>query len=191
VVLTPAVYAAIKKAKTDRAAVSSDLAFIANAANLVLPFEPREPGGLRNELAPIASRLRVFYCPLSAPSPPLHRVALGSSGRNCRDTSNMAANREAIQSGHRAICGIIATGAVLIVASAIGVDLGLPRASRVIAVLIATGARPHAVQEVAKGVSWSVYPSSPVSSFWLRRSTGPRVNGRWSFLQTCASMRAF
>jgi arsenical pump membrane protein len=61
--------------------------------------------------------------------------------------------------GRRAAWGIALAGAVLIAASALGWDLGLPTcAAALAAVLIATRANPKAILGVGGGVSWSVLP---------------------------------
>ena len=61
--------------------------------------------------------------------------------------------------GRFAAWSIVATGVVLIGASAFGLDLGLPTCiSAAIAVVAVTRAKSQSIREIAQGVSWSVLP---------------------------------
>ena len=61
--------------------------------------------------------------------------------------------------GRRAAWGIIGTGAVLIAASALGRDLGLPTCVAAIGALLwATRANRTAVVELVREIPWSVLP---------------------------------
>ena len=61
--------------------------------------------------------------------------------------------------GRLAARGIAGTGAILIAASAFGLDLGLPTCvAAVVAVMVVTRARGGAMAEIVKSVSWSVLP---------------------------------
>ena len=70
-----------------------------------------------------------------------------------------SSNLQLSVSGLRAIYGIAFTGAVLLTASAFGLDLGLPTClAAVFALLAATRLNARAIREVAREVSWSVLP---------------------------------
>jgi arsenical pump membrane protein len=161
VVLTPAVYAAVQKARTKALPYLFICAFIANAASFVLPIS--NPANLvvyGKSLPPLLPWLRTFLlpsvCSILATYGALRwvvRKELKGSVENGGELERLSAT------GHFAAWGIIATGAALIVASAFGLDLGLPTClSAVICVLAATRAKGPAIAEVAKGVSWSVLP---------------------------------
>ncbi len=161
VVLTPAVYAAVQKARTKALPYLLICAFIANAASFVLPIS--NPANLvvygRN-LPSLLPWLRTFLSP-SLCSIVATYIALRWTVRKeveCRveDGSEPAAlSRE----GHLAAWGILGTGAILIAASGFGLDLGLPTClSATIAVFVTTRGNSRAVGEIVKGVSWSVIP---------------------------------
>ena len=159
IVLTPAVYASVRKARVDPLPYLLACAFIANAASFVLPIS--NPANLvvyGSHLPPLAKWLKFFFLPslvsiaatwivlrllfrdpLSGPMAPMDGVApLSSAGR-------------------RAAWGIAATGGVLILASGLGRDLGLPTcAAALAAVLVVTRARGLA--SLIRSVSWSVLP---------------------------------
>lgn len=168
VVLTPAVYAAVRKARAKALPYLLICAFIANAASFVLPIS--NPANLvvygRN-LPPLLPWLRTFLIP-SLCSIVATWVALRWSVRrelegNVEDGSEPA---ELSREGRLAAWGILATGAILITASGFGLDLGLPTCvSAMIAVLVTTlcssrvlAERGRALGEILKGVSWSVIP---------------------------------
>jgi arsenical pump membrane protein len=61
--------------------------------------------------------------------------------------------------GRSAAWGIAGTGAILLAASAFGLELGLPTCvAAIVAVLIATRGKGRNLSEIAKSVSWSVLP---------------------------------
>ena len=161
VVLTPAVYAAVQKARTKALPYLLICAFIANAASFVLPIaNPANLVVYGQQLPPLLPWLKTFLVPsifsIGATFLALRWILRGDlEGKIDDGTEPGNLSRE----GHWAAWGIVATGAVLITASAFGLDLGLPTCvSAVIAVLLATRARASAVGAVARGVSWSVLP---------------------------------
>jgi arsenical pump membrane protein len=161
VVLTPAVYAAVQKARTEALPYLLICAFIANAASFVLPIS--NPANLvvygRN-LPALIPWLRTFLLP-SIFSILLTYVALRWISRK-----DLTGGLEPVgqppslcKEGRFAAWGIAGTGAILIAASAFGLDLGLPTCvAAVIAVLVTTRARVRALGEIVKGASWSVLP---------------------------------
>jgi arsenical pump membrane protein len=161
VVLTPAVYAAVKKAKTEALPYLFICAFIANAASFVLPIS--NPANLvvyGKHLPPLLPWLRTFALP-SALSIAATYVVLRWLARKDLDGKVEVRSEPAQLSkeGRRAAYGIVFTGAILISASGFGLDLGLPTGlAALIAVVVATGAKPRAAGAIALGVSWSVLP---------------------------------
>jgi arsenical pump membrane protein len=161
VVLTPAVYAAVKKARTAALPYLLSCAFIANAASFVLPIS--NPANLvvyGKELPPLIPWLKVFFLPSV--------ISIAVTFLGLRLISNDALKGkmddgveipELSTEGLRAAWGIGMAGAVLISASALGVDLGLPTfVAAVAVVLLATRANAKAISAVAGAVSWSVLP---------------------------------
>lgn len=161
VVLTPAVYAAVQKARTKALPYLLICAFIANAASFVLPIaNPANLVVYGKQLPPLIPWLKTFLLPsvlsIFATFVALRWILRGE----LKGSIEHAERPEGLsREGHFAAWGIVATGAVLISASAFGLDLGLPTCvSAVLAVLVTTRARGGAVAEIIKGVSWSVIP---------------------------------
>jgi arsenical pump membrane protein len=162
VVLTPAVYAAVKRARGDAQPYLFTCAMIANAASFVLPIS--NPANLvvyGKTLPPLLPWLRVFALP-SLVSIAVTFLALRLFFRtSLRGTVEQAvvARATLTDAGRRAVWGIAFTGGVLIAASAAGRELGLPTClAAAAAILVATRARLHAVAEICRAVSWSVLP---------------------------------
>jgi len=161
VVLTPAVYAAVRKARTKALPYLFICAFIANAASFVLPIS--NPANLvvyGSKLPPLLPWLRTFLapsvCSILATYVALRWVLRKELVRKVEDGSEVEALSDA---GRSAAWGIAGTGAILIAASAFGLELGLPTCvAAMIAVLITTPAKGRDLTEIAKSVSWSVLP---------------------------------
>jgi arsenical pump membrane protein len=161
VVLTPAVYAAVHKARTKALPYLFICAFIANAASFVLPIS--NPANLvvyGKHLPPLLPWLRTFALP-SALSIAATYVALRWTLRKdlegkVEDGSELA---KLSKEGRLAAWAIAGTGAILICASGFGLDLGLPTClGAALAVLLTTRAKGAALKEIVQGVSWSVLP---------------------------------
>ena len=161
VVLTPAVYAAVKKARAEARPYLFACAFVANAASFVLPIS--NPANLvvyGKSLPPLLPWLRVF----ALPSLMSIGVTFLMLRYDFRKSLRCRVESESVyvllsDSGRRAAWGIAFTGAVLITASALGLDLGLPTClAAIAAVLVATGLNARAVRDLVREVSWSVLP---------------------------------
>ncbi len=161
VVLTPAVYAAVQKARTRALPYLFICAFIANAASFVLPIS--NPANLvvyGKNLPPLLPWLRTFLLP-SAISICVTYAALRWSLRqelegNVEDGSEP---EKLSREGRLAAWGIAGTGAILITASGLGLDLGLPTCLAAgVAVLVATRAKGSTLGAIVRGVSWTVLP---------------------------------
>lgn len=163
VVLTPAVYAATKAAKVENSLPYLLIcAFIANAASFVLPISnPANLVVFAEHMPPLTQWLAMFALPsvlaIVATYATL-RLTQNSVLRDQQVATDVPASRLS-RTGLVAGLGIVATGGVLIGASALGLDLGLPT-------FVAGGLTTAAVLlmkrgglvEVAKDVSWSVLP---------------------------------
>ena len=161
VVLTPAVYAAVQRARTKALPYLFICAFIANAASFVLPIS--NPANLvvyGKTLPPLLPWLRTFLLP-SVVSILVTYVALRFVSR--KDLKGGIEDGGEPQSlsreGGRAAWGIVFTGGALIIASGFGLDLGLPTCvAALVAVLFTTKARVSSFGKIARSVSWSVLP---------------------------------
>ena len=159
VVLTPAVFAAVQKAKTKPLPYLFICAFIANAASFVLPIS--NPANLvvyGKNLPPLLAWLKTFLLPsvgsVAATYLALRWTVRGDLEGNVEGSSGAGALS---QQGRLAAWGLAGTGMILMGASAFGLDLGLPTCiAAVLAVAITT--RGKGALEIGKGVSWSVLP---------------------------------
>jgi arsenical pump membrane protein len=124
---------------------------ISNPANLVV---------YGRNLPALWPWLRTFHlpsvCSIVATYIALRLISSKELGGKVEDSGEAA---KLSREGRFAAWGIIGTGAILIGASAFGLDLGLPTCvSAAIAVLLVTKAKKSALAEIVKGVSWSVLP---------------------------------
>ena len=161
VVLTPAVFAAVRKARVDALAYLFVCAFIANAASFVLPIS--NPANLvvyGKSLPALAPWLRMFLLP-SLGSIAVTFLMLRWLFRNelGGEVPGVAEVRRLPVEGRHAAWGLLAAAVTLLTASALDFDLGLPTcAVAAVVVLVTTKLRGRAIREVAAGVSWSVLP---------------------------------
>jgi arsenical pump membrane protein len=161
VVLTPAVCAAVQKARAKPLPYLFICAFIANAASFVLPIaNPANLVVYGKQLPPLIPWLRTFLLPSICSIAATFAALRWTLRADLQGEVENQAGRETLSRGGRlAAWGIAATGAILIGASALGLDLGLPALiSAAIATLAATRAKRSAIGEIVRGVSWSVLP---------------------------------
>ncbi len=162
VVLTPAVAAAMRVAKVERPLPYLLIcAFIANAASFVLPIS--NPANLviyGSHMPPLLHWLGQYTVP-SLLSIAITFLTLRWTQRKQlrQDIAKDIPQPPLLPGGKLALWGIIGTGAALLVASGLDLQLGLPTAITGILtsgiVLIQTRKTPLTV---IKGVSWSVIP---------------------------------
>ncbi|GJE61368.1 arsenic transporter [Methylobacterium trifolii] len=163
VVLTPAVYAAAKAAKAENPLPYLFIcAFIANAASFVLPIS--NPANLvvyATHMPPLTQWLARFALP--------SLLAILATYAVLRLTQNATLKQQTIATdvevpalsgtGKVAGFGILATAAVLIAASAYGIELGLPTfAAGLSTTLLVLAIKRGGAVDVVKDVSWSVLP---------------------------------
>ncbi len=161
VVLTPAVYAAVKKARGEALPYLLICAFIANAASFVLPIS--NPANLvvyGKGLPPLLSWLRVFFLPSVCSIVATYLVLRWLSRKHLAGRIEEITEPVKLSAiGKRSLWGILVTGAVLITASGFGLDLGLPTCvAAILSVLLATEGKIRAVREIVRHVAWSVLP---------------------------------
>lgn len=164
VVLTPAVYAACRAAKVkDPLPYLLICAFIANAASFVLPIS--NPANLvifaGGEMPPLSRWLATFLLP-SIAAIAITFVCLYGTQRKALMADQLAENiptPELTRAAKVSGIGLCITAAVLVIASALHLDLGIPTfiagVITTLGVLLLTRQNPL---EVLRGVSWSVLP---------------------------------
>jgi arsenical pump membrane protein len=161
VVLTPAVLTAVKRAKVKPLPYLLICALIANAASFVLPISnPANLVVFHSAMPPLFRWLAMFALP-SGVSIVVTYLALRWV---CRGDMNMPSDEEEASTrlstaGKISLLGILSVAAVLLVASAFEVDLGLPTclASLVIAAVVLIRERSNPLH-IVRDISWSVLP---------------------------------
>jgi arsenical pump membrane protein len=161
VVLTPAVYAATRAAKVEPIPYLFICAFIANAASFVLPISnPANLVVFGKQMPPLLDWLRIFALP-SVVAIATTYLALRLAQRHALDsTVAKVGDISPLTPGGKLVAfGIAATAIVLLAASAMGWDLGLPTfiaGAAVTTLVLATGRQSPL--PVLKDISWSVLP---------------------------------
>ncbi|MCK1641652.1 arsenic transporter [Bradyrhizobium sp. 157] len=161
VVLTPAVYAATRAAKVEPLPYLFICAFIANAASFVLPISnPANLVVFGAQMPPLSDWLRCFALP-SAVAIAATYIALRLTQRRRLGAAVAAVGDmpPLTVGGQLAAAGIALTAVVLLGASALGRDLGLPTfvAGAAMAVIVLLVGR-QSPMPILKDVSWSVLP---------------------------------
>jgi arsenical pump membrane protein len=162
IVLTPAVYAATRAAGATPLPYLLICAFIANAASFVLPISnPANLVVFGARMPHLAEWLRLFTLPSIAAIVVTYAV-LWLTQRRALDEETIearVAKPELGRGGKLTALGIAAIGIVLITASALDVQLGLPTficGLVTAAIVLAISRQPP--WPVIKGISWSVLP---------------------------------
>ena len=161
VVLTPAVYAATRAAKVEPLPYLFICAFIANAASFVLPISnPANLVVFGTQMPPLSEWLHTFALP-SVVAIVVTYVVLRLTQRRELEAAVAAVGDIAPLrcGGQLAALGIAMTAVVLLAASALGSDLGLPTfvAGATVTALVLLIARQSPLP-VLRDISWSVLP---------------------------------
>jgi arsenical pump membrane protein len=161
VVLTPAVYAATRAAKVEPLPYLFICAFIANAASFVLPISnPANLVVFGKQMPPLLDWLRSFALPSIAAIVATYAALRLAQRRALDATVATVDDVSALKIGGKlAAFGIAGMAIVLLTASALGWDLGLPTfisgAAVAIAVLVIGRRSPL---PMLRNISWSVLP---------------------------------
>ncbi len=161
VVLTPAVYAAVKAAKAKPLPYLVACAFIANAASFVLPIS--NPANLvlfGDHMPPLLPWLRQFGLPSVLSIAATYGVLRWVYRNELKGEIEEPTGMHPLPDGGRyAAYGIGAVGAVLLLSSALDIELGAPTfiagAATAVVVLIESRKAPW---PLLHGVSWGVLP---------------------------------
>ena len=161
VVLTPAVYAAARKARADPLPLLFACAFVANAASFVLPIS--NPANLvlyGGAMPPLGAWLASFALPsllaIAVTFAALRWAERPRLGGACESGLAIAALP---RGGAVALIGIIATTLVLITVSAFDIALGMPTflAGLATVAIVCIAGRTSPLPFV-RGVSWAILP---------------------------------
>jgi arsenical pump membrane protein len=161
VVLTPAVYVAMKKAKCDPLPYLFACAFIANAASFVLPIS--NPANLvlfGDHLPPLLPWLRTFLLPSGAAILATYLGLRGLFRRELQGTiPSVPEELRLSNAGKLTVLGVIGTAGTLLFCSVIGEPLGAPTCIAALATILSvTLCDREAPWAVGRGVAWSVLP---------------------------------
>lgn len=161
VVLTPAVLTAVKRAKAQPLPYLLSCALIANAASFVLPISnPANLVVFNSAMPPLIQWLAMFSAP-SLAAIVITYVLLRWHSRKGLSASCNGSTSDVYLSGMGKISlfGILAVAAVLLVASALKMDLGLPTclASIAVTTIVVIRSRSNPIRLVRE-ISWSVFP---------------------------------
>jgi arsenical pump membrane protein len=163
VVLTPAVYAAVKKARGAVLPYLLICAFIANAASFVLPIS--NPANLvifNGTMPPLLAWFRSFALPSLVSIGVTYFVLLFRSRFQLKHQIEVHPDFPPLcRSGLRVALGILATAIALLATSAERKDLGLPTsiAAVVVLIMVSVANRTWATaRQVLRHMSWEVLP---------------------------------
>ncbi|MDB5481160.1 MAG: arsenic transporter [Caulobacteraceae bacterium] len=161
VVLTPAVYAATRRARVEALPYLFICAFVANAASFVLPIS--NPANLvlyGDHTPPLGRWLASFAAPSVLAILATYGVLRLVEGSRLRQPVSGDVGRPGLTTGGRAaLAGIGLTAVALLVVSAFDTPLGLPTCLMGAATTLVTVVRdPRAAPAILRGVSWSILP---------------------------------
>jgi len=161
VVLSPAVLAAIRRAKAEPLPYLFACALIANAASFVLPISnPANLVVFRGNMPPLAHWMASFALPSVLSIVSTYLVLRWCFRRELREQLPLDRERTHLTgNGRLALVGILLVALVLMVVSAMKIDLGLPTfiCGVFMTGFIAIRARINPLR-IARNVSWSVLP---------------------------------
>jgi arsenical pump membrane protein len=154
VVLTPAVLAAVRKARATPLPYLLVCAFIANAASFVLPIS--NPANLvvyGSKMPPLGAWLKSFALPSAVAIAVTFFVLRFAMRKHLRDSVERKVEQpELSRAGKFAAGGILGTGVLLMIASSFSLDLGLPTFLAALLVVVMVGS-PFGI---LRQISWSV-----------------------------------
>jgi len=161
VVLTPAVFAAAKKARAEPLPLLFACALIANAASFVLPIS--NPANLvlyGGKMPPLGQWFGSFALPSLAAVLVTYGMLRWAERARISGDCTRDVERDALSTGGKAaFAGIAATAVLLIVMSAFDLPLGLPTGLAGVAITLGLCALTRrSPLKLARSVSWSVLP---------------------------------
>ncbi|HTD54478.1 MAG TPA: SLC13 family permease [Silvibacterium sp.] len=161
VVLTPAVLTAVNRAQARPMPYLLSCAMIANAASFVLPISnPANLVVFHNAMPPLVKWLAMFAFPSFVSITVTYGMLLWYNRGDLRGATNgTETGVELTGPGRISLIGIFAVAAVLLAASALKWDLGLPTcvSALVVAVIVLMHER-SSPRRIVSEISWSVLP---------------------------------
>ena len=161
VVLTPAVYAAARHARTQPLPYLLICAFIANAASFLLPISnPANLVVFASHMPPLPVWLARFMAPSLAAIAATFFMLRMTQRRALRDAFASSVPLPPLTRGARlAALGILLTAVALLWASAAGLELGMPTfAAGILSTVIVLLIERRLPWHILRGVSWGVIP---------------------------------
>jgi len=161
VVLTPAILAAVRRARVDPKPYLLACALIANAASFLLPVS--NPSNLvvyDNHLPPLGSWIRIFLLPSAASILATYFCLRFLSRRTLAQNIQSPEKPVSLDAaGHLALGGLIFASVVLLTASGFGIGLGIPTCAAAFVSLILVSAKDRAIYKIAAvEIAWSILP---------------------------------
>jgi arsenical pump membrane protein len=161
VVLTPAVFAVAKKAKADALPLLFACALIANAASFVLPIS--NPANLvlyGGHMPPLGAWLASFALPSLAAIVVTYAALRVVERKRIAGECECDVERTALTAGGKlALAGVILTAVLLVVVSALDIELGLPTAlAGIVTALGVSALVRRSPLTLVRDVSWGVLP---------------------------------
>ncbi|HWG19526.1 MAG TPA: arsenic transporter [Terracidiphilus sp.] len=161
VVLTPAVFSVVRKSRAAPLPHLFACAFIANAASFVLPISnPANLVVFRTQMPPLISWLAAFGLPSLLSITSTYAVLRWCFRKELRCNIPDEPHPTRITGNARLVlAGICLTAVVLLICSALNINLGLPTclSAVVITAILLVRARIHPIR-VVRDISWSVIP---------------------------------
>jgi arsenical pump membrane protein len=161
VVLTPAVLAAVRRARVEPRPYLLACALIANAASFLLPVS--NPANLvvyGRHIPALGPWLRLFLLPSIVAIVATYLCLRLLSRKTLREEIHRPVDQVALTpQGRMALFGLLLAAAALLTASGFGLDLGAPTcAAAVVAVLLVSFRDRTIFARVVKDISWSILP---------------------------------
>jgi len=161
VVLTPAILAAVRRARVEPKPYLLACALVANSASFLLPISnPANLVVFGHRLPPLTSWLRFFLLP-AAFSVVTTYFCLRIASRSALASEVHCPQHLAplTPAGRLALGGLIFASAVLLAASGFGIGLGIPACAAAVAALIMVSLKDRAIYKIAAlEISWSILP---------------------------------
>lgn len=161
VVLTPAILAAVRRARVQPKAYLLACALVANAASFLLPIS--NPANLvvyGNHMPPLGTWLRIFLLPAVAAILVTYLCLHFMCRRSLLMEIQAPQGRVELSGpGRLAFGGLIVAAVVLLTASALSIPLGIPTCAAAVAALLVVSFNDRGIfRRAVVGVSWSVLP---------------------------------
>ncbi len=161
VVLTPAVLAAVRRARVDARPHLLACALVANAASFLLPISnPANLVVFASHLPPLGAWLRALLLPsLASIAVTFLVLRLLSSRRLAQPVADAGQIRPLPRAGRFAFAGILFAAASMLIASGFGIPLGWPTfLAALIAMMLVASQDRSAPLTAVRHASWSILP---------------------------------